>query len=153
MTLKITNTLSGKKEEFKPLKTGEVSMYHCGPTVYDSVHIGNLRSFIMNDTIRRGFEYLNYKVNQVMNITDVDDKTIKRSQDEKINLSEFTKKYEIIFLEDITALNILKPHQLLRATDHIQEMINIIDDLIKKDFAYKTEDGIYFKIEKSKIKL
>lgn len=150
MTLHIHNTLSGKKEEFKPLKPGAVSMYHCGPTVYDRVHIGNIRTFVMNDIIRRVFEYEGYKVTQVMNITDVDDKTIRRSQEEKKPLAEVTLHYETLFLGDIHSVNILTPHHLLRARDHINEMIEMISILLENDKAYQTRDGIYFSIGLSK---
>ena len=95
MALKVYNTLTRKKQEFKPIKEGYVGMYSCGPTVYNYAHIGNLRTYIFNDFLKKSLEFLGYKVNHVMNITDVDDKTIKGSQKEKVSLEEFTKKYEI----------------------------------------------------------
>jgi cysteinyl-tRNA synthetase len=149
MAITIYNTFSGKKEEFKPLMSSRVSMYQCGPTVYDTAHIGNLRTFVMDDIIRRVFEYNGYFVTQVMNITDVDDKTIRRSQDEKTTLSELTRRYEMLFLEDIQSLKILTPHRVLRARDHIADMIEMISTLLEKGFAYPSKDGIYFSIGKA----
>ncbi len=142
----IHNTLSGTKEEFKPITKGAVSMYNCGPTVYNTVHIGNLRTFVMDDIIRRVFEYEGYAVTQVMNSTDVDDKTIRNSIAEKKTLLEFTRHYEALFLADIHTLNILTPHHFLRATEHIKEMIDMIIALLEKGIAYPTKDGIYFSI-------
>ncbi|MES3031246.1 MAG: cysteine--tRNA ligase [Patescibacteria group bacterium] len=150
MDLKIYNTLSGEKEDFKPLKKGVVGMYQCGPTVYDRAHIGNLRTMVMNDLVRRVFEHQGYKVNQVMNITDVDDKTIKKSQAEKKSLTELTRHYETLFLADIHSLNILTPHHLLRASEHIEKMIEMISIILENDHAYQSKDGIYFSIGLSK---
>src|SRR3989344_4908584 len=106
------NTLTREKESFKPLTEGHVSMYHCGPTVYDRAHIGNLRSFVTWDILRRVFELQGYKTKQVMNITDVDDKTIKRSREGGVTLKELTERYTDFFINDISALNILSPHKL-----------------------------------------
>jgi len=145
----LQNTLSGEKEEFKPIKTGEVSIYNCGPTVYDYAHIGNFRTFIMSDILRRMFEYNNYKVTSVMNITDVDDKTIKRSQTEKTSLAELTKKYEDLFFADLEALNILPVSKNPRATESIPDMISLIEKMLENGSAYKSSDGIYFDITKS----
>ncbi|MEK7095246.1 MAG: cysteine--tRNA ligase [Patescibacteria group bacterium] len=142
----VYNTLSGKKEEFKPLKAGHVGIYNCGPTVYDTAQIGNFRSFVMADLVRRTFEYNGYLVNQVMNITDVDDKTIRRSQQEHKSLEELTRHYETLFIADMHSLNILTPHKLLRARDYVKEMIDMIANLLEKGIAYPTKDGIYFSI-------
>ncbi len=150
MEIKLYNTLSKKIEIFKPLKEGAVSMYSCGPTVYDTPHIGNYRTFVMNDLLRRVFEYNDYSVTQIMNITDVDDKTIKRSSDEGVPLKEITEKYEKLFIDGLKSLNILLPHKLLRATDNIQEMIDLVEILLKNGSAYKADDGIYMSIEKVK---
>lgn len=150
MPIQIYNTLTGQKEEFKPLKEGEVGMYHCGPTVYDTAHIGNLRTFVLNDIIRRVFEHENYKVTQVMNITDVDDKTMRKSKEENTTLENLTKHYETLFLADIHSLNILTPHKLLSAREHVKNMINMISTLLDKGVAYPTKDGIYFSISKFK---
>ena len=144
------NTLSGKKELFKPIKAGKVGIYNCGPTVYDTAHIGNFRTFIMDDLVRRVFEYNDYEVTQVMNITDVDDKTIRRSKAENKTLGDLTRHYEKAFLDDIHTLNIQTPHKLLRATENIDGMIALISKLIEKGFAYKADDGVYMSIEKVK---
>lgn len=150
MALKLYNTLSRKKEIFKPLKAGEVSLYSCGPTVYNYAHIGNLRTYIFNDLLKRSLEFLGYNVKQEMNITDVDDKTIKGSKKEGIKIKEFTEKYTKIFFDDLHALNILDPEFIIKATDSIQDMVDLIKILLKKGYAYKTEDGIYFSISKFK---
>ncbi len=149
-SIKIYNTLTRKIEDFKPIKEGEVSMYNCGPTVYDTPHIGNYRTLIMADIVRRVLEYNDLKVKQVMNITDVDDKTINRSHREKIPLGELTKKYEELFMSESISLNILRPHNVMRATENIDEMIRLIDTLLEKGIAYKAEDGVYLSISKVK---
>lgn len=148
MDTKLYNTLSRKKEVFKPLKDGMVGIYNCGPTVYDTPHIGNYRTFVMDDLLRRVFEYNDYNVTQVMNITDVDDKTIRRSKEEGVSRQALAEKYEKLFLEGLDSLHILRPHQLLRATDNIQAMIELIKVLIEKSVAYKGEDGVYLSIKK-----
>jgi cysteinyl-tRNA synthetase len=148
--LKIYNTLTRKKETFKPIKKGEVGIYSCGPTVYNLVHIGNLRAFVFYDLLRRYLEFLDYKVTQVMNITDVDDKTIKGSQNEKKSLKDFTSYYSVLFFKNLHELNIEKFEVYPKATEHIQEMVDIIKALEKNGYAYKTDDGIYFKISKFK---
>lgn len=150
MDITLHNTLSRTEETFKPLKKGHVSMYHCGPTVYDTPHIGNYRTFVMNDLIRRVFEYNGFKVTQAMNITDVDDKTIKKSQAEKTSRAELTAKYEKLFLEDLESLNIEKPHHLIRATEYISDMIELVNILLKKEVAYTADDGVYVSIDKVK---
>ena len=150
MALKIHNTLSGKKETFRPINPPEVSLYQCGPTVYNVAHIGNLRTYITNDILRRALEYNGFKVNQVMNITDVDDKMIRRSREEKTSLKELASKYEKIFLSDIGQLNILRPASLLRATENIIGMAALIEKLLEIGAAYKAADGIYFDISKAK---
>jgi cysteinyl-tRNA synthetase len=144
------NTLSGDKEVFKPLEEGKVGIYNCGPTVYDTIHIGNLRTFVTADLLRRVFEYNGYSVTQVMNITDIDDKTIRRSKEKNISREELVKYYENVFLSDIHSVNILTPHKLLRATDHILEMISMISLLLEKKIAYITKDGVYFSIQNFK---
>ena len=150
MVLKLYNTLSRKKEVFKPIKKGQVGMYSCGPTVYNYAHIGNLRNYIFNDILKRTIMYNNFKVKQVMNMTDVDDKTIRGAKNENIPLKELTRKYEKIFLSDLKELNVLKPEIICRATEHIQEMVELIKILIKKKYAYKADDGIYFSVSKFK---
>jgi cysteinyl-tRNA synthetase len=149
MEIKLHNTLSGEKETFAPIKEGEVKMYNCGPTVYDFAHIGNFRTFIMADLLRRTFEYEGYKVMHVMNITDVDDKTIKKSKQEKAPLKTVTSRYEKLFFEDLKALNILLPNVTPRATENIQKMIELIERLLDKGAAYTSSDGVYFDISKA----
>jgi len=148
MAFKIFNTLTRKVEPFKPLHSGRVGMYACGPTVYNFAHIGNLRSFIFADVLRRWLEYSSLEVKHVMNITDVDDKTIKRSQDEGIQLFELTRRYEKAFFDDFSALRIRQPTIVSRATEHIVEMIELVKSLMERGYAYATEDGIYFSIAK-----
>ena len=144
------NSLTRKKEIFKPIKKGKVSMYSCGPTVYNYAHIGNHRTNIFNDILKRTLAHNKLKVTHVMNMTDVDDKTIKASQKERISLTELTIKYEEIFLKELEELNIIIPSKVLRATENIEEMILLIKKLIAKKYAYKTSDGIYFSIDKFK---
>jgi len=150
MPLKLYNALSRKKENFKPLKGKTVSFYACGPTVYDFVHIGNLRTFIFDDLLRRTLELNGYRVREIMNLTDVDDKTIRGAKDSGKKLKDYTLFYEKSFLADVDSLNILPSEKYTRATDHIREMIKITDILLKKQVAYKTKDGIYFDISKFK---
>lgn len=149
--MKIFNTLSRKKEVFKPLKKGEVSMYICGPTVYDYPHIGNYRAYVFGDLLNRYLKYLGYNVKFIQNLTDVDDKTIKNSQKEGVSLKEYTDKYIKAFFEDLETLNILKADVYPKATEHIKEMAALVKTLLDKGIAYKSEDGcIYFSISKFK---
>ena len=150
MPLKLYNTLTRKKETFKPIKAKEVKIYSCGPTVYNRVHIGNLRAFIFYDLLRRYLKFRGFKVKQVMNITDVDDKTIKGSQNEKISLKDFTEKYTELFFEDLAKMNIEKFEIYPKATESINEIVELIEKLLKKGYAYKTEDGTYFNMLKFK---
>ncbi|WP_320047362.1 cysteine--tRNA ligase [uncultured Ilyobacter sp.] len=146
--LRIFNTLKGKIEEFKPLKEGEVSMYVCGPTVYNYIHIGNARPAIFFDTVRRYLEYRGYNVKYVQNFTDVDDKMIKRANEEGITLKEVADKYIAAYFEDTAKVN-LKEDGMLRpkATEHIGEMIKLIKALIEKDFAYEVQGDVYFSVK------
>ncbi|MFH0956536.1 MAG: cysteine--tRNA ligase [Candidatus Aenigmatarchaeota archaeon] len=147
--LKLSNTLGGKKQEFKLLKGKEVRMYSCGPTVYDYAHIGNFRAYVFSDILRRYLEYSGYTVKLVMNLTDVDDKTIKRSHEEGVSLSAYTEKYKKAFFEDVARLSIKKASFYPAATEHIPEMVALVKALLKKGFAYKSDDGsIYFDIKK-----
>src|SRR6202162_5901749 len=143
MALRLYNTLSGKVEEFHPLQNNEVRMYACGPTVYDYGHIGNFRTFVAVDILRRFFRQSGFSVRHVMNITDVDDKIIRNSAEAGLGVKEYTAKYEKAFLEDSSTLNIEQPI-LARATDHIPEMARFVAELEKKGFAYRTEDGSYY---------
>ncbi len=151
MALKLFNTLTRSVEEFVPLDPGgrKVGMYCCGPTVHDSAHIGNFRTFVFADLVRRYLEFKGFAVNHVMNITDVEDKIIARMQAAKVSLKEYTGKYEAAFLEDLKALNCLPAHQTPRATEFIPEIITLIEQLIARGLAYKASDGsVYFSIEK-----
>jgi cysteinyl-tRNA synthetase len=148
MPLRLYNTLTRKKEIFKPIKKDSVGMYVCGPTIYNYVHIGNLRAYVFADILRRYLKFRDYKVKEVMNLTDVDDKTIRESQKEKKSLREFTERYEKSFLENLKEMNIESPEVMPRATENIKEMIKIIKNLLEKGIAYKSEDGIYFSIKK-----
>lgn len=148
MSIHLYNTLTQTKEEFSPIKAGQVGIYSCGPTVYNTAHIGNFRTFVMSDILRRVFEYEGLKVTHVMNTTDVDDKTIQKSKEEGKSLTEVTRHYEAIFLQELHLLNVLTPHHFLRATEHIAEMIEMISTLLEKEIAYSTKDGVYFSIAK-----
>jgi len=151
MPLKLYNTLTRKKEIFKPIKDKIVNLYTCGPTVYDFAHIGNFRAYICSDILKRYLKYSGYKVKHVMNITDVDDKTIKGANKEGISLKEYTGRYEKLFFEDLETLNIDKADIYPRATENINEMTAIIKKLLKNKIAYKSEDGsIYYGISKFK---
>ena len=143
MALRLFNTLSGKVEEFRPLVDNEVRMYACGPTVYDYGHIGNFRTFVAVDLLRRYFRQSGYKVRHVMNITDVDDKIIRNAAQAGISVQQYTGKYQKAFLEDAATLHIEEP-QIVRATDNIPQMAELIAKLVEKGFAYKTEDGSYY---------
>ena len=149
--LRIYNTLTRKKELFKPVKDKIVKIYSCGPTVYDFAHIGNFRAYICSDILKRYLKYKGYKVKHIMNITDVDDKTIKGANREGISLKDYTRRYEKAFFEDLTALNIDKADTFPRATEHIKEMVGIIKKLLKNKTAYKSDDGsVYYDISKFK---
>ena len=147
MTLYVSNTLSGLKEEFVPLAPPHVGLYTCGPTVYNFIHIGNLRTFLWEDVFRRYLDFLGYQVTHVMNITDVDDKTIRDSVKEGVTLKEFTDRYTNYFFEDIKALRIRPADHYPRATDFIPQMVEIIQKLTARGYTYTSEDGsIYFRI-------
>ncbi len=150
MSIKFYNTITKNLDEFSPLENRTVKIYSCGPTVYDYAHIGNFRSYIFTDILRRFLKYKGYHVIQVMNITDVDDKTIKRSNEEKVSLKEYTEKYEKAFFEDLESLGIEKVEHYPRATEHIPEMINLIKQLDKKRMTYISEGSVYYKISQFK---
>lgn len=151
MTKKIQlyNTLTKKKEVFEPIYTGQVSMYVCGPTVYDRAHIGNLRTYIFEDVLRRALKVAGFTVNEVMNITDIDDKMIVKSGGNKSKMLEIAKEFTQKFLSDIESLNIEKPENITYATLYIEKMVAFVEDLLAKGLAYKTQDGsVYFSISK-----
>jgi cysteinyl-tRNA synthetase len=143
MPLRLFNTLSGRVEEFQPLVDNEVRMYACGPTVYDYGHIGNFRTFVAVDILRRHLRQSGYKLHHVMNITDVDDKIIRNSAAAGQSVQQYTAKYQKAFLEDAAALHIEQP-QIVRATENIPQMAAFIAKLVDKGFAYKTDDGSYY---------
>ncbi|MCX8177489.1 MAG: cysteine--tRNA ligase [Candidatus Bathyarchaeota archaeon] len=145
------NTLTRKKEPFVPIEKGKVKMYTCGPTVYDFAHIGNFRTFIFQDLLKRWLKYRGFNVTHVMNITDVDDKTIRNSRKKGVTLKQYTDYYMKAFFEDLKILNIERAEHYPRATDHIPEMVALIKQLMEKGYAYMGEDGsIYFDISKFK---
>jgi len=150
MAIKIFNSLSGKKEEFKPVKEGTVKMYACGVTVYDHCHIGHARSAIVFDVIYRYFMARGYDVTYVRNFTDIDDKIIKKSQIEGIAWDEVGRKYIESFYEDMDALNILRPTHEPRATKHIEDMVSLVETLLKKGYAYAVDGDVYFSVESFK---
>ncbi|MEM5834658.1 MAG: cysteine--tRNA ligase [Candidatus Aenigmatarchaeota archaeon] len=151
MVLKLFNTLTRKKEVFKPIRKNEVRMYTCGPTVYDFAHIGNFRTYVWQDLLKRWLLFKGFKVRHVMNLTDIDDKTIKGAREQGISLREFTEKYIKAFFEDSKTLNLLPADVYPRATEHIKEIVELIKILIEKGYAYRGEDGsIYYDISKFK---
>lgn len=149
MEIRFFNTMERRVVPFTPLKPGEVGLYTCGPTVYNFAHIGNFRAYTFEDILKRTLEFFGYKVHQVMNLTDVDDKTIRDSRAANLPLRTFTEKYKKAFFEDIKTLNIEPAEVYPAATDHIPEMIALIKILMEKGFAYQAEDKcIYFSIAK-----
>jgi len=143
MALRLYNTMSSQVEEFRPLRDSEVRMYACGPTVYDYGHIGNFRTFVAVDLLRRFFRQSGYKVHHAMNITDVDDKIIRNSAREGVSVQQYTAKYEKAFLEDSAMIGIEEP-TLVRATEHIPEMAEFVAKLVEKGIAYRADDGSYY---------
>lgn len=148
--LKIFNTLTRQKEEFKSIIPNEVHMYVCGPTVYNYIHIGNARSIVAFDTVRRYLEYLGYKVKFVSNFTDVDDKMIKEANRESITVPEVADKFIKAFYEDVAKLNVQKATINPRATDNIKEIIDFISDLIDKGYAYESQGDVFYRARKFK---
>lgn len=147
--MKIYNTLTKKKEEFIPLEKGKVKMYVCGPTVYNLIHIGNARPMIVFDTIRRYMEYKGLEVNYVSNFTDVDDKIIKAAKEEGVEASDISERYIMECKKDMDSLNIKEATVHPKATEEIDSMVAIIQDLMDKDFAYKVSDGtVYYRVKK-----
>jgi cysteinyl-tRNA synthetase len=144
MALHLYNTLTNKIEKFAPSQNNTVRMYDCGPTVYDYGHIGNFRTFVAVDILRRFLLQSGFKMKQVMNITDVDDKIIRNAAREHKSVQEYTKKFEEAFFEDMQMLNLERPELVVRATEHIQDMAEFIRKLEEKGFAYRTEDGSYY---------
>jgi cysteinyl-tRNA synthetase len=143
MALRLFNTMSSRVEEFHPLRDREVRMYACGPTVYDYGHIGNFRTFIAVDLLRRFFRQSGYTVRHVMNITDVDDKIIRNAARDNVSVQQYTAKYEKAFLEDAAMISIEQP-MLVRATEHIPAMAGFVARLVEKELAYRADDGSYY---------
>jgi cysteinyl-tRNA synthetase len=140
------NTLTRTIEEFVPMEPGQVRMYTCGPTVHDHTHIGNFRTFVWEDLLRRSLEHLGYQVTQVMNITDVDDKTINKSLAQGMSLADYTERYTKSFFEGLDVLHVKRAEFYPRATDHIPEMIHIIEVLRDKGMTYESQGSIYYRI-------
>src|SRR5688572_12593449 len=144
--LRFRNTLSGKIEEFRPMREGEVSMYYCGPTVWEYGHIGNFRSNVNADILRRYLRFKGFKVTHVMNITDVEDRIIAKSQEAGLSIDDYTAKYIEALWEDSDALGIERPDVVPRATRHIPEMVDLIERLLQTNHAYKSDGSIYYRI-------
>lgn len=148
--MKIQNTLTKSKESFEPVKNSTVRMYVCGPTVYNYIHIGNARVYVFFDTVRSIFEYSGYKVLYVSNFTDIDDKIINRANQEGVPFNEVSRRFEEAFLKDIKNLGLRHADITPRATEHIDEMIRMIEGLIKKGYAYESNGDVYFSVESFK---
>jgi len=144
--LKFRNTLSGRVEEFRPINEGEVRFYYCGPTVWEYGHIGNFRSAVAADVVRRYLKFKGYKVTHVMNITDVEDRIIAKSQEAGLTIDEYTAKYIDALWEDFDALGCERPEVVPRATRHIPEMVTLIEQLLATDHAYRSDGSIYYRI-------
>jgi cysteinyl-tRNA synthetase len=146
--IQLHNTLSGKVEPFVPQKPGEVRIYTCGPTVYDYAHIGNYRTFVFQDILRRFLELRGYKLLHVMNLTDVDDRIIANAASAGKNIRDYTAKFVQAFFDDCKTLSIEPPEHWIRATDHIEDMVRLIQRLQQKSFTYPSEGSIYYRIAK-----
>jgi cysteinyl-tRNA synthetase len=145
--LRLYNTLTRLKEEFQPIHPGEVRLYTCGPTVYDHAHIGNFRAFVFEDILRRYLLYKGYRVTQVMNLTDVDDKTIRGARQAKTSLTDYVKFYAQAFFEDLHTLNIQPAEHYPAATEHIPDMVALINRLLERGIAYQAGGSVYFKVD------
>ena len=147
--MQIFNTLSRKKEELIPQVPGEYRIYVCGPTVYNFIHIGNARPLVVFDTLRRYLEYQGNKVLYVSNITDIDDKLIKKAQEEGVSMQQVACRYEEEYIKDSQGLNALPPTVRPRATEHVQEILDIVKDIIDKGYGYVAKNGdVYFRAKK-----
>ena len=148
MALRFYNTLTQQVEPFSPLHGNTVRMYTCGPTVYNYVHIGNLRTFTFQDILRRWLQYRGYQLDHVMNITDVDDKIIRNATAEHKPLEEYTEKYTQAFLEDTAALRLERPERMVKATKHIPDMVQAIEELGARGYTYQSDGSVYYRISK-----
>jgi cysteinyl-tRNA synthetase len=146
MTIKLHNTLTGTKEVFEPLEDGHVRMYTCGPTVWNFAHIGNLRSFLFYDLVRRHLQVSGYRVSHVMNLTDIDDRILDQAMHAGQTIGEYVKPYEAAFFEDMASLRAQRAEHHPRATEHIPDMVAMIQTLIEQDNAYVSEGDVYFRI-------
>ncbi len=146
MAPRLYNTLTRQAEEFAPLENNQVRIYTCGPTVYDYAHIGNYRTFVFQDVLRRYLEYAGFRVKQVMNLTDVDDKTINNAHAAGVSLRDYTQKYIDAFEVDRDLLGLEPPEIMVRATDHIEDMVKLVETLERKGFAYQSEGSVYFRV-------
>src|SRR6266571_4031543 len=146
--LRLHNTLSGKTESFVPLRAGEVKMYTCGPTVYDYAHIGNFRTFVFQDILRRYLKQRGLRLTHAMNLTDVDDRIIANAAAAGLGIREYTEKFAQEFFADCKALSVETPEYRIRATDHIPDMVQLIERLQKKTFTYESDGSIYYRIAK-----
>ncbi len=146
--MRLFNTLTRRLEEFREIEKGKVGLYTCGPTVYDYPHIGNFRSYLFEDLVKRFLLFHGYRVTHVMNITDIDDKTIRKANELQVPLAEVTQKYIDAFHADLRALNILPADVYPRATAHIPEMQALVATLLEKEFAYEKDGSVYFRIER-----
>jgi cysteinyl-tRNA synthetase len=146
--IQLHNTLAGKIEKFVPQKAGEVRMYTCGPTVYDYAHIGNYRTFVFQDILRRFLKLRGFKLNHVMNLTDVDDRIIANAAAAGKSIRDYTEKFVQAFFDDCRSLSIEAPEHWIRATDHIDDMVKLIERLQQKTFTYPSEGSIYYRIAK-----
>jgi len=146
--IQLHNTLSNRLEPLEPLHPGEVRIYTCGPTVYDFAHIGNFRTFVFQDVLRRFLRQRGYRVLQVMNLTDVDDRIIQNAAAAHVSIREYTEKYIQAFLDDMDSLHLERPEEIVRATDHIDDMVDLIERLKEKGFTYQSDGSIYYSIAK-----
>ena len=146
--IRLHNTLSGQTEPFVPQRPGEVGMYTCGPTVYDYAHIGNYRTFVFQDILRRFLKLRGFKLNHVMNLTDVDDRIITRAAEAGVGIRDYTQKFVQAFFGDCKTLSIEEPEHWIRATDHIDDMVALIQKLQQKTYTYTGEGSIYYRIAK-----
>jgi cysteinyl-tRNA synthetase len=146
--IQLHNTLAGKIEKFVPQRAGEVRMYTCGPTVYDYAHIGNYRTFVFQDILRRFLKLRGFKLNHVMNLTDVDDRIIANAAAAGMSIRDYTEKFVQAFFDDCRSLSIEAPEHWIRATDHIGDMVKLIERLQQKTFTYPSEGSIYYRIAK-----
>ena len=146
MALRLYNTLTSREEEFAPLEGNLVRMYTCGPTVYDYAHVGNYRAFVFQDILRRYLKFKGYQLRHVMNITDVDDKTIRNATAAGVSLREYTERFIQAFFEDTEKLRLEKPERIARATEHVPKMVDLIQKLEAKGFTYRSDGSIYFRL-------